>query len=110
MNYGLAAAAPVRWLISFDSGVHDAVRAFIAGIGREEIDVAGLPTDEDLKLYLDKRGQTVPLPCVRLRMKMARHHLTSEPGVEVTCSDRDLEEIKRWYRCAMLKGIGALAG
>jgi hypothetical protein len=106
MNYGLAAAPPVRWLISFDSGVHDAVRAFLAGMGREEIDVAGPPTDQDLKLYFDKRGQTVPLPCVRLRMKMARHHLTSEPGVEVTCSDRDLEEIKRWYRCEAMKHMG----
>lgn len=106
MNYGLAAAAPVRWLISFDSGVHDAVRAFLAGMGREEIDVAGPPTDADMALYMHKRAQTVPLPCVRLKMKMARHHLTSEPGVEVTCSDRDLEEIKRWYRCEMLKHMG----
>lgn len=105
MNYGLAAAPPVRWLIGFDSGVYDAVRAFIAGIGREEIDVAGPPTDEDIALYMHKRAQTVPLPCVRLKMKMARNLTTDEPGVEVTCSDRDLEEIKRWYRCQMLKGI-----
>ncbi len=110
MNYGLAAAPPVRWLISFDSGVHNAVRAFIAGMGREEIDVAGPPNDGDIALYMHKRAQTVPLPCVRLKMKMARHSLTDEAGVEVTCSDRDLEEIKRWYRCEMMKGIGALAG
>lgn len=105
MNFGLAAAPPVRWLISFDSGVHDAVCAFIAGAGREEIDVAGPPTEQDMTLYMHKRAQTVPLPCVRLKMKMARHHLTGEPGVEVTCSDADLEEIKRWYRCEMMKGI-----
>lgn len=106
MNYGLAAALPVRWLISFDSGVHDAVLAFVAGMGNEEIDVAGPPGEGDMALYMLKRGQTVPLPCVRLRMKMARHHLTEEPGVEVTCSDRDLEEIRRWYLCEMMKHIG----
>jgi hypothetical protein len=106
MNFGLAAPAPVRWLISFDSGVHDAVRSFIAGIGREEIDVAGPPSEQDMALYMHKRAQTVPLPCVRLKLKMARHHLTDEPGVEVTCSDTDLEEIKRWYRRAMLQQIG----
>lgn len=106
MNYGLAAAAPVRWLISFDSGVYDAVRAFIAGMGRDQVDVAGPPTQQDMALYMHKRGQTVPLPCVRLKMKHAMHHLTGEPGVEVTCSDRDLEEIKRWYRDAMLSQIG----
>ena len=97
----------MRWLISSDSGVHEAVRKFIVGMCNEGTqDVAGPPSEQDMALYMHKRAQTVPLPCVRLKLKMARHHLTSEPGVEVTCSDTDLEEIKRWYRVAMLQNIG----
>ncbi len=103
-TYALAAPMPVRWLISSDNAVRNAVRGFIAGMGREVLEVAGPPTDADIALYLHKRAQTVPLPCVRLKMKMARHHLTGEPGVEVTCSERDLAEIKRWHRASPRNG------
>jgi hypothetical protein len=108
MNIGLAAPAAVQWLLRSESDVYDAVRAFITGrLDRNVIDVAGPPTGRDLALYYERKGQVVPLPCVRLHCRMVRHHLTGAPGVEVTCSDRDLEEIKRWNREATLASLCA---
>lgn len=95
--YGLATHPLVRWLISSDAGVYTAVLTFIAGAGAEYVDVAGPPTAADKKAY-QGRAQVCPLPVVRLHMKMARQHLTDAPGIEVTCSDADLEELKRWHR------------
>ncbi|MCC8945992.1 hypothetical protein H8A97_13005 [Bradyrhizobium sp. Arg62] len=104
MKVGLSAAPAVRWLISSDSGVFDAVGSFIAGIAATDyVDVAGPPSQADISRFLRKLAQTVPLPCVRLRMRMVKNLTTDEPGVEVTCSDRDLEEIGRWQNVSALK-------
>lgn len=103
-NYGLSCPPAIRWLIENEKDVRDAVKAFIAGMARSNvIDVAGPPSFSDILEYYDKRGQTVPLPCVRLKLKMVTHHLTAEPGVEVTCSDLDLAEIAKWHRLARMK-------
>jgi hypothetical protein len=108
MNIGLAAPAAVQWLLQSESGVYNAVRAFISGrLDRNVIDVAGPPTDRDLAHYYERKGQVVPLPCVRLHCRMVRHHLTGAPGVEVTCSDRDLEEITRWRRAKLFASLTA---
>ncbi|QOZ25295.1 hypothetical protein XH93_18130 [Bradyrhizobium sp. CCBAU 51753] len=94
----------MRWLISSDSGVFNAVRGFIADLSqRDYVDVAGPPSTDDMHRYLHKMAQTVPLPCVRLKLRMVKNLTTDERGVEVTCSDRDLEEIARWQRRAVAK-------
>lgn len=103
-NYGLSCPPPIRWLMESEKDVFDAVKKFIAGMAKSNvIDVAGPPSFSDILEFYDKRGQTVPLPCVRLNLKMVKHHLTGEPGVEVTCSDADLIEIAKWHRLARMK-------
>ncbi len=102
MAYGLAAHPLVRWLISSDLGVYEAVQTFIAGAGRDYVDVAGPPIKAD-RIKFAGKAEACPLPVVRLKMKMARKALTGEMGVEVSCSDEDLLELDRWCREASHK-------
>jgi hypothetical protein len=113
IEFGLASHAAVRWLIASERAIYDKVIDFYMGnTDTDIVEVAGPPTDQDIALYAHKRAQTVPLPLVRLQMKLAVHHLTGEKGVEVRCSDRDLAEIERWQRKALMdsfKTMGKIA-
>jgi len=103
INFGLASTAQVRWLIGSDKSVYDAVVNFFMGnVDRDFVEVVGPPTDEDHATAKRRGDKAVPLPVVRLQMRPAVHSVTGEHGVEVLCSDRDLEEISRWQRRALL--------
>lgn len=109
-TYGLECPQAIRWLLSAESKVYVAVQEFIEGKHGDFVDVAGPPTLTDLLHFYEKKAQTVPLPCVRLRLAMTKHHLTGEQGVRVVCSDKDLTEIERWQQMARLQKTGATLG
>ena len=109
IEFGLASNPSVRWLISAEKAVYDAVIDFYMGnTDLDYVEVAGPPTDEDLKAYR-KHGdrEAVPLPVVRLQLRPAKNSLTGEPGVEVLCTEDDLAEIERWRRLAVLAAFKA---
>jgi hypothetical protein len=97
-TFGLACHALVRWLIDRDSGVRDAIQKFIVEGGSDFLEVAGPPTlDQIIKRHRDPRLR-ISLPCIGLRLKRVKHHLTDELGIEVRCKEADLVEIMRWKR------------
>lgn len=109
IQFGLASHSAVRWLIGSEKQIYDRVIAFYMGhADTDVVEVAGPPTDADLEA-VRKRGHndTVPLPVVRLIMKLGENMVTGEHGVEVKCSDADLEEIKRWELKALLDSFKA---
>lgn len=107
MQYGLAAAPLVRWLVAKEADVQKAVTNFIGEQTElDYADVAGPPTEAD-KARANGRAEVCPLPVVRLNFKMARHSLTGEPGVQVTCSEADLNEIERWWRLSRGKAAAS---
>lgn len=110
-TFGLAAPAAIKWLLGFERDVYKAVQEFIEGRRDNNfVDVAGPPTPSDLLHYYEKKGQVVPLPCVRLTMSMVKNNLTGERGVQVICNDRDLAEIERWRQMAALQKSGRTIG
>ena len=105
-SYGLMAAPSVRWLISSEPDVREAVKRFIAGMDEPIVDVAGPPNRADLRWHRQKpEHRPLRMPTVRLRLAMVKHHLTGESGVSVTCSDADMDEIARWHRLARQKRL-----
>ena len=106
IQFGLASTPVVRWLIGSDKAIYKAVVDFYMGnADRDFVEVAGPPTEDDLARR--KPGVSVPLPLVRLQMKLARNSLSGEPGIEVTCSEADQIEIARWCRQSQVKGQAA---
>lgn len=105
--FGLAAHPTVRWLIGEEKQIHDRVIAFYMGrVDSEIVEVAGPPTDEDVaKVRKAGHGDSIPLPVIRLRMRLAENHVTGEHGVEVVCNEKDLAEIERWERMALLANL-----
>lgn len=102
---GLIAADPVVWLLTEELDVKRAVGAFVHGhADRDYVDVAG-PPDDDVILKLHAQGNDggVPLPTVRLRMKLVDHHLSGQRAVHVGCSDADLMTIADWRRRDAIK-------
>jgi len=97
-HFGLSCARPVRWLIGAEPAVYAAIASFIEGKGEPLIEVAGPPTVTELADKLKHRNRRPQLPVVRLILKKVTHHLTGEHGIEVKCSDLELEEITRWAR------------
>lgn len=99
---GLLAAAPIKWLLDSEGDVRNAVRAFISGEGEPVISVAGPPTDPDLiasRIF----GRPTPLPCVLLKLRMVRDHVSGEPHVEVTATDAEIDEVEAWRQRALRK-------
>ncbi len=105
--FGLAAPAAVRWLIGEEKQIYDRVIAFYMGhVDTEIVEVVGPPTAEEAaEVKRRGHGDTVPLPIIRLRMRLAENHKTGEHGVEVTCNEKDLAEVERWERLAMLTNL-----
>ena len=104
---GLLAAAPIKWLLDSEVDVRNAVRAFVRGEHEPVISVAGPPTDHDLTVSRIF-GRPTPLPCVLLRLRMVDHHLTGLPHVEVTATDREIDEIEDWRQRALRKAAERL--
>lgn len=102
MHFGLLAHDAVRWLIGAEIDVHRKIEAFcLDQTNVDYVDVAGPPTDDDLVRYRRNHSKSVGLPCVRLQLRMVRHHLNGAPGVRVICTDREIEEIGRWRFAAL---------
>src|SRR5690242_14799339 len=99
MSIGLLAPKPVEWLLRSERDVKKQVESFILGLAEPVVDVAGPPDDSEI-IKLKERGPDgpIPLPCVRLNLKMTKHHLTGQRCVSVTCSDSDLHTIADWQR------------
>jgi hypothetical protein len=97
MNLALQSHPLVRWLLDSESDVKRAVAAFAADQANSDVvEVAGPPTSADLAQYRKNESRRVGLPCVRLKMRLVRHHLTGAPGIRVECSDADVQELARW--------------
>jgi hypothetical protein len=105
MQYGLQTVAPIRWLLESEPNVHKAVVAFLADQGEDNIAVAGPPSAAQILSLTrkDNRHEKLELPLVVLRLRKVAHHLTGEPGVEIKCSDREIDEIVRWKREAQIR-------
>lgn len=101
-EYGLVAHPNVHWLLHNESEVLEQVKRFAADmVDRAYMDIAGPPSVQDALTFRERKS--VPLPSVRLHMRMVRGNLTGDPGIEVTCSDNDLTEIARWRALAALR-------
>lgn len=109
MNYGLSAAPAVKWLIGAEPDLHNRIKEFIAGQCASPIEVAGPPSAADMLFAHKRRNAEIKLPVVRLHLKMVSHHLTGQPGVEVRCTDAEIDEIARWAREAQLRTALAAA-
>ncbi len=94
---GLLASEPVHWLLSNESEVKRRIESFIRGELGPSFDVAGPPDDETLiKLKTSGPNGAVPLPCVRLNLKM--QNTINGKACAVTCSDNDTYTILDWQR------------
>lgn len=99
----LSAPALVRLLLDREPDAYAAVQRFIDGqTDTDRIVIAGPPKQADLDKKRRNPGMRLPLPTVTLQCKMVKHHLTGADGVRVTCSDRDLDELKSWHAAALL--------
>lgn len=95
-QFGLMAPNIIRWLLSVEPEVYAAVAAYIEGQHKGVIDVVGPPSLSDVHRHNANRYADVGLPTIRLRCKMTMNLTTGESGVEVTCSDGDLDELMKW--------------
>lgn len=95
-KWGLISAKPVAWLIASDRGVYDAVGQFLEDKGNGKVDVAGPPTIDEMRKVRAKERSNLMLPTIRLNLEKTRHHLTQQPCLKITCSDKDLAAIESW--------------
>lgn len=114
-EFGLSCHDRVRWLLQNEPDVMSAVAAFARGQRENIIEVAGPAPQRDVDHFLLKKAQVVPLPTVRLTLKMIRGNLTGDLGIRIDCPERDLEEIGRWqleklFRAARPKRLFGLTG
>lgn len=95
---GFIAARPVKWLVLKEPEVMKVVAAFNRDqTNTNYIDVAGPPRLEDVLKYRANPKLGIELPLVRLTMRVTVQPMYGRV-VEVTCSDRDMEEIGGWYK------------
>jgi hypothetical protein len=106
--FGLMAPRPIHWLLSEELEVKKAVEAFAADAGTSVVDVAGPPSAEEIIAQRVNPRKAIELPTVRLHLNKVKHHLTGEAGIEVKCSDGDMDLIVQWARQAeMRKALAA---
>lgn len=103
MQVGLLAHPSVRWLVSSEPDLHARVVAFIQGRGDGQIDVAGPPSATEIIDRQRHPNRELLLPKVTLRLRMVKHSATCELGVEIKCSDEEIDEIVQWARQAKLR-------
>jgi hypothetical protein len=97
-TFGLMAALPVHLFLDRERHVRWAVEAFADDRGPDHVVVAGPPTRAEIEAHKLIRRGSIMLPVVRLNFRMVTRHLTHERGIEVTCSDADLEKLIDWQR------------
>lgn len=97
-SFGLMAAMPIHWLLTRERDVRLRVEAFAADQAAPIIDVAGPPSVEEMLKARAHPRRPVHLPTIRLHLRKVRHHLTGAPGIEVKCSDADMDLIVAWAR------------
>lgn len=103
-NFGLFTIPPIRWLLSVEPAVKQAVADFLAE-KREgnTVEVVGPPSLENMMDVNSGAAKRHELPVVCLKLKKMKHHLTGEDGIEVSCSDLDRELIVKWHNQAKLR-------
>lgn len=99
-HFGLMAAKPIHWLLACENEVRRHIEAFAADRGRPVLDVAGPPSAEEIIACRINPRKAVELPTIRLHLRKVKHHLTGEDGIEVKCSDADMDMIVMWARQA----------
>lgn len=102
-RFGLLAAKPIHWLLSKEADVKRAVEAFAADMAPSVVDVAGPPSAEEIIACRVNPRKRIELPTIRLHLNKVKHHLTGEPGIEVKCSDGDMDMIVMWARQAQAR-------
>lgn len=102
-HFGLLAAKPIHWLLAKEIDVKRAIEAFAADQGFPMVDIAGPPSAEEIIACRKNPRRRMHLPTIRLHLRKVNHHLTGEAGIEVKCSDGDMELIVMWARQAALR-------
>lgn len=102
VEYAVLAAPEIGWLLSSDKGVFMRMQAFLSDEADPVMTVAGPPKIED-RVKARGTGKIPPLPIATITMRKLKHHLTGEPCVELTASERDISEIRRWRFLAAFK-------
>lgn len=97
-HFGLMAQRPIHWLLAAELEVKQAIEAFAADRGVPVVDVAGPPSAQEIIACRKNPRRRPHLPTVRLHLRKVKHHVTGEPGIEVKCSDGDMDLIVQWAR------------
>lgn len=109
-HFGLMAAKPIHWLLARENEVRSRIEAFAADRGHPVLDVAGPPSAGELIARRVNPRKPVELPMIRLHLRKVKHHLTGERGIEVKCSDVDMDMIAQWARQAGMRTALAANG
>lgn len=107
-SWGLSCAPVVRWLIEKEPDLRNHIRAFAMGrVETDKLNFALSPTPDELLKSRLNRFYRPALPCVLFTLKM----LKDPAGVEVICSDEDLEKLvkehdDRRFKATLPVGLG----
>jgi hypothetical protein len=99
-HFGLMAAKPIHWLLATEHEVKRRIEEFAADRGNSVLEVVGPPSAEELIARRVNPKKALELPMIRLHLRMVKHHLTGEAGIEVKCSDAHMDMIVQWARQA----------
>lgn len=102
-SFGLMAQRPIHWLLANELDVKRHVQAFAADRATATFSVAGPPPVEEMIRARNNPCKPIELPMVKLHLRKVKHHLTGEPGIEVKCSDADMDKIVQWARQSVLR-------
>lgn len=108
MTFGLSAAPVVKAFLNNEAGIRQEIIDFFnderVGSRPDILDVAGPPDLKDaIRAKTTRFGEPILLPVVRMHLRKIRHHLTGALGVEVKCSDADLDRLADWLRHPALR-------
>ncbi|WP_189347211.1 MULTISPECIES: hypothetical protein [unclassified Mesorhizobium] len=98
VKWAVFAPPALQALLSREPEAMAQVQAFAEDRGEPDFDIAGPPDREEALRHKKSWGtlEGVPLPCVRIRMRKTKHHLTGDRLIEIACTDAHLVEVTRW--------------
>lgn len=109
-NWGLAATAPVRWLIDTNPDIKKWLIDFIEGRAEPLRQIIGPPDPDDLA-HSQKIDQPCPLPVVTLVARKMKDHISGVPHCEVkTLKDEETDEVHRWREREFIRRRSAMIG
>jgi hypothetical protein len=109
VKYSLYAAPAIQAFLLRERDVMQHIQEFAEDRADPVVEVAGPPTAQDLVHARKHDHRAVPLPCVTLHMRKAKHHLTGNAVIEIACSDDHLVEVECWNMLARQKAQAAAA-